>query len=203
LPTRQHNKNESSTDAKAYICARCAAKGPTCCQLAAPDSAESAHICFPISENEQQRIKNCLVNNLPPVDLFTNTPNSESFLAAMLTLFPAEEPVLKKLHPAQAEHARMNLNTDGSCVCLSKSSGCILSVDARPWYCRIFPFWVIKNRLLVFTSADCLAVKQKKLPEILQVFSADKNTVFALYENLRRDWGFPRLKATNKYEKER
>ncbi|MDR2825400.1 MAG: hypothetical protein LBV76_01230, partial [Deltaproteobacteria bacterium] len=200
MPTRQHHNAESSTDAKAYICARCAAKGPTCCQLAAPDSDASAQVCFPISESEQQRIKNCLAegigqteaaNNVSSAELFTKTPNSESFFTAMLTLFPDEAPMLKKLYPDRAEHARMGLHADGSCVCLSKSSGCMLPVDARPWYCRLFPFWVIKKRLLVFTPETCLAVKANKLPEILQAFATDKNTLFTLYENLRRDWGLP------------
>ena len=52
---------------------------------------------------------------------------------------------------------RIRLRTkDGKCVFLG-DEGCVLPVDIRPFYCRIYPFWFTdKEELIVLQSPDCL-----------------------------------------------
>jgi hypothetical protein len=200
-----HKTNPPAPKEGGYICARCAVKGKTCCQLAQVNREQEADVCFPVSAAEQQRIETC-IQNLPEkprtfetpeaaklTRLFAPAMNDKKFYLAMLKLFPGEGGTLQKLYPAKEKHLQMNLHKDGSCICLS-TSGCILPTHVRPWYCRLFPFWVIKKRLLLFTPGSCLAVTEyKNMTGMMQTFATDQNSVFELYAGLRREWGLCQL----------
>ncbi|MDR1241493.1 MAG: hypothetical protein LBM00_01725 [Deltaproteobacteria bacterium] len=198
--------NKLAAEEAGYICARCAGQGLTCCRIgqAAPDNtpADRESVCFPVSVNEQRRIIEDLrahshgTHSVTAAQLFAHASNDEKFYAAMRALFPAGGELLKQLYPAGGQHLHMRLRPDGACACLS-DTGCVLSVQARPWYCRIFPFWVIKSRLLIFKSETCLAVAHKSLPSIMRAFSTDKQELFGLYAHLRRDWGLERFNIEN------
>ncbi|MDR2892042.1 MAG: zinc/iron-chelating domain-containing protein [Deltaproteobacteria bacterium] len=183
------------------VCARCAAKGPTCCSLgaASPDAEEPQ--CFPLSQPECLRIlgeAECAsilaaqpggAPENPSGGFFVSAPNSPDFLAAMHALFPGEEAVIAKIWPDEGNHLRLFLPNGRDCVFLA-AQGCLLPPHSRPWFCRLFPFWVLKGRPRCFAPASCLAVTEKpSLNGLLRTFAIDSAGVLDLYARLRRDWG--------------
>lgn len=176
------------------VCARCAARFPTCCRLRSAEgdgNADWEGECFPLSEAELERLQSAVraLPDPPAEELAAGAPNSPEFLAAMRALFPGQAEQLAKAYPAGGQHRRMSLRPDGSCVCLT-AQGCCLPRESRPWFCRLFPLWINRGRLACFTPADCLAVlESRSLPELLRAFGGSEGEVRRLFESLRRDWG--------------
>jgi hypothetical protein len=64
--------------------------------------------------------------------------------------------------------------------------------EARPYYCRIFPFWVYGERLTLFTPGYCLALKEGRNPrQVLASMSLTEGMVRELHGRLRLAWGLP------------
>ncbi len=191
-----------------YVCSRCAERSGTCCRLGGVDKGAD---CFPLSEPELERISAAVAaagKSPAPEDLllleaarnavdafsgrsglYALEPNSKGFMAAMRNLFPKDRQKLEALFPAEQTHARLALAPDGSCVFLSPA-GCLLPQEARPRFCRLFPFWVVNGRLQCFADEECLAVKENSsFTRLLHVFGTSRDEVMELYQNLRRDWG--------------
>lgn len=193
-----------------YVCVRCAALGQTCCGLGeaggpvgagavveapAPDAE-----CFPVSAAERQRIEAALreltlsglseSQEFPLSDApFSAHENTPEFIEAMCGLFPGRRTELDRLYPAGGQHLRMKLEADGRCLLLG-AHGCILPPEARPWFCRIFPFWVRRGSLCCFTPEDCLAVRESaNMRQLLKAFGQEPEDVLRLFANLKRDWG--------------
>ena len=179
-----------------FVCARCAARFPTCCRMRSAEELENERPgwegeCFPLSDPEWERLENAAraLPAPPPEELTARAPNSPEFLKAMLTLFPGQAERLAASYPAGGSHRRMNLRPDGSCVCLTPQ-GCCLPRQARPWFCRLFPLWVQRGKLACFAPSDCLAVlENRSLRDLLRVFGGSEAEFLELFEGLRRDWG--------------
>lgn len=166
------------------VCAACAAKGPTCCQLQ-PGNEEH---CFPLSAMERDRILDC---SQDWKGAFAQESNSKNFVDNMRKLFPADRRAVRELFPLTKFHIRLATRPDGSCRLLGKS-GCMLPVEARPYYCRLFPLWVAGGQIIVFESSRCEARKQAdNAAELLALLGLTRSRVFELHGRLRLAWGLP------------
>ena len=83
------------------------------------------------------------------------------------------------------------MRKDGACVFL-RDAGCSLPREVRPYYCRIFPFWVLADRITLFTPDDCLAIKEHpRTGHLLPAMGMSAKTVLEMHGRLRLAWGMP------------
>lgn len=164
-----------------HICERCAEEGPTCCSLNPGDEDN----CFPLSKPEWER----MVDWCDHVGGFAESPNSPLFINNMRGLFPGEEKEINSLFPGHAWHMRLRVTPRGDCAFLGPE-GCRLPREVRPWYCRIFPFWVRNSRVTMFTAHSCLAFQEARSvrPGLAKLGMTEKD-VLLLYGQLRMSWG--------------
>lgn len=163
------------------ICAACAKVGTTCCYIE-PDKAE---LCFPLSRPEAKRLREYVGKELH----LGEAPNSLEFLNVMKNLFPAEDTTVSKIFPLGGNHLTLAVN-NGFCVHLGER-GCVLPRVVRPWFCRIFPFWVDRGNLTGFAAPYCLAQRQTiTVRGLLNCMGQSEVGVFEIYNRLRFDWGF-------------
>jgi len=163
-----------------YVCARCAAMGPTCCQLT-PGQEE---FCFPLSEIEMDRIRDFVVNE----GWFAQEPNSSAFLNHVQFLFPGEQKLVEELFHPRKFHYRLAVDNMGKCKFLS-DTGCKLPVEARPYYCRLFPLWVNGDELMVL-GAECLARREARgMGKLLGSLGLTPAKARELHARLRLAWG--------------
>ena len=122
---------------------------------------------------------------------FAREPNSRVFVDSMKKLFPWEKRLIETMFPETKFHLRLATGPDGRCKLLGRD-GCVLPVEARPYFCRLFPFWVLGRRINIFTSGRCLAQREAKtLKSLLVAFGTTEAGVFDLHARLRMAWGFP------------
>ncbi|WP_291329905.1 zinc/iron-chelating domain-containing protein [Desulfovibrio sp. UCD-KL4C] len=166
-----------------FVCARCAAKGPTCCELT-PGCEE---VCFPVSEYERERIIECA----PDLGGFVLQPNTAIFIDNLFRLFPDQRRAVKELFPPGGTHYRLAVDERGKCLFLGQH-GCLIPQDVRPCYCRLFPFWTTEDgKINILEVATCLAQLENKSPgKLLKALNVSQTTVRKLHAALRRAWGF-------------
>ena len=169
------------------VCKRCAATGPTCCQLG--DSR--SEFCFPLSEAERGRIREFA----PDTGGFAMEPNSKAFVDALCRLFPGEEAAVRALFPERKEHLRLAVDGQGRCRFLGPG-GCVVPTENRPYYCRIYPLWLAGDRITVFQSPSCLACQQAlNQQDLLDCLGMTRAQVRDLMGRLRLVWGLPPAKG--------
>ncbi|NDV27603.1 YkgJ family cysteine cluster protein [Desulfovibrio sp. JC010] len=166
-----------------FVCARCAAKGPTCCELT-PGTEE---VIFPISEYERERIMECV----PDSGGFGLQLNTPAFIENMLKLFPGQRRRVKELFPPGGMHYRLEVDSAGKCLFLG-SGGCVIPKEARPLYCRLFPFWTDESgRITLLDVETCLAQQENKTPgKLFKTLGVTQSEVRDLHSKLRIAWGF-------------
>lgn len=165
-------------------CARCAAAGPTCCEM----TSGQEELCFPVSEMERARI-------VEQVGLtrgsFTPEANSAAFLSAMHRLFPRQRRLVDAVFPPRGQHLRLSVRAGGRCVFL-RADGCALPRPVRPYYCRLFPFWMTEGRVSAFAARDCLVHRQgRTVAGMLALLEVTEAQVRDLHGRLRLAWGLP------------
>lgn len=164
-----------------HVCARCAAAGPTCCELTPGQEGE----CFPLAEIERHRILEVRTGK----GFFAQEPNSSALRDNLHKLFPGEEARLAELFPARGVHYRLATDRDGRCVLLGPT-GCTLPREARPYYCRIFPLWPDRSEVRVFSLGRCLARQEARgLAAIMRLLGETHTHINHLYGRLRLAWG--------------
>ena len=170
-------------DETPFVCARCATVNPTCCRT---DPARSDK-CFPLSEAEKERLlPHAASLGVPAAMEEENTPE---FLKLMRTLFPDKARELARAFPPGGTHLRLPLAGDGSCLFLQED-GCSLPRDARPWYCQLFPVWVLENFFDRFLPEACLLTREaRRLQDVFTALGLRRDEAKALYRSLCRDWG--------------
>lgn len=165
-----------------HVCARCAAKGPTCCQL----NPGSEEFCFPLSEMERGRILQELAGD---EGAFAQQANSEGFVRNLYTMFPGEQGSVDELFPGTKFHIRLAVDEQGRCRLLGPQ-GCRLPREARPYYCRLFPFWYANGNLNVFTASRCLLQSEGRTRlRMLDLAGESEKRLKELYGRLRLAWG--------------
>lgn len=165
------------------VCARCARFSGTCCTLT-PGQEE---FCFPLSARERAAMEAAGAK----AEHFTRQANTPGFLDNLCRLFPGEAGTIQALFPAEGSHDRLTVSLTGECQLLGPA-GCLLPRQARPFYCRLFPFWIRTGRQLYFEFDHCQAQRESQggsgLLERLGMTGAD---VRHAYSELRRAWGLP------------
>lgn len=176
-----------------HVCGRCAEVGPTCCRLT-PGQEE---LCFPVSDLEKGRI----LEVAPDAGGFVLAPNSAAFLDNMMRLFPSERRMVRSLFPERKFHTRLATGRDGSCRFL-RQGGCSLPTESRPYYCRLFPFWMSEGRLVTFDCRDCLAQREcKSVGRLLEALNSSTALLRDLHGRLRLAWGFPPQQGMQRVER--
>lgn len=175
------------------VCIRCAALGPTCCHLDPVDS----EFCFPLSEMEKNRILDCS----PISGGFVFQANSRAFVDNVCRLFPGEEAVVRDVFAESDSHFRLAVGDDGACRFLGPQ-GCTISRESRPYYCRLFPFWVVGGEVIHFDAQICLARREgNSLPQILNSIGVNRAEIRDLYGRLRLAWGMPPARGMRSVKK--
>lgn len=175
------------------VCRQCSLLGPTCCRIA-PGQEE---FCFPLSLIEKERIQ----EHVPQTGGFVLSPNSKAFVDNVCRLFPGEEDAVEELFPAGKEHFRLAVDSMGACRFLGPE-GCEIPQEARPYYCRLFPFWMTGGEVIFFDAPTCLARREERtLTRMLRVLDTNKADVKDLYGRLRLVWGLPPAKGAQKVKK--
>ncbi|WP_246298882.1 YkgJ family cysteine cluster protein [Desulfolutivibrio sulfodismutans] len=168
----------------ASVCARCAGLGPTCCEMS-PGQEEA---CFPVSDLERQRISDHVALTRGG---FVEEANSRAFVANLHRLFPRERRVVDALFPPKGTHLRLSTDAHGRCQFLT-GTGCALPNEVRPYYCRVFPFWVVSGKLAVFAPGGCLACREgRSVAGMLASLQVRAEFLLDLHCRLRLAWGFP------------
>lgn len=128
----------------------------------------------------------------PPNDaVCAPEPNRPDFIASMHTLFPGEKRAIDALFPTNGEHGALRTRRDGACVFLG-GGGCRLPRIARPWYCLLFPAWVIEDTLTLFSSPECLIAQKARGPAHgIRLLDESPVRLRRFYAALRLDWGLP------------
>jgi len=176
------------------LCRTCAEAGTCCCRT----DPNCTHLNFPLSDPEWKRL-------LPYTNMATATldqgdvscrgdairvtqSNTPDFIASMQTLFPRDKKRIALLFPQNGAHYILRTRASGSCVFLGES-GCLLPRSARPWYCLLFPVWMVEDSLTLFTLAQCLIVQKAHSPAHGVVLLEQHPTLIRkLYHSLRQDW---------------
>ena len=115
--------------------------------------------------------------------------NRSDFIVSMHRLFPGQKNRVDILFPAGGRHLTLRTRVDGSCAFLG-SYGCRLPRGVRPWYCLVFPAWVIKGSLTLFSSADCLVFQKAQGPaHAIALLQSTARTVREHHARLCKDWG--------------
>jgi len=172
------------------VCARCASVSDTCCCLT-PGQEEH---CFPISAPERQAMQDAGAGD----DALFTQENTPAFVDNLARLFPGEDTTLRALFPLGGQHHRLNLvpaqGTDGPMLAcrLLGPQGCTLPRQARPYYCRLFPFWLRGRSVLYFEFNQCQAVRERRGPgQMYLALGMSEKLARELYASLRTAWGLP------------
>jgi len=167
------------------VCRRCAETTATCCRL----MPGQEKFCFPVSDEEKQAI----LAAVPDADgVFVEEDNDGQFLGHLRDMFSRDRKFINELFPEGGKHLRLATREDGSCIFLTET-GCLLSRDARPYFCRLFPMWVSgSSGIRVFSNKNCQAQKEAtSFSNMMHILDMDEFEIKYLYKSLRRAWGLP------------
>jgi Fe-S-cluster containining protein len=162
------------------VCARCAGQGPTCCQT----TADADDLCFPVSPAEELRLIPFAGGRPATCRVVT----SARFQQRVKSLFPGARRRVASAFPCGGSHRRLLLTAEGSCFFLSPG-GCSIPRAARPLYCRLFPFWVVDERLTFLSHEGCLAQREAPPPGVLlRLLDTSAEEILSIYHRLREEW---------------
>ncbi len=174
--------NIHSVTTKTFICATCAQNGPTCCQL----GQGKANFSFPLSGVEKEIISAC--DRWQGTFFTVRVPNSTRFISRLKNLFPNDLDRIQVLYPGRGSHEHLSTNERGHCVFLGPM-GCLLPGKARPLYCRLFPFWVIGDRVAFFPFDLCQAQEgARSVRKVMRRLKMNTCQILSLYHELRNAW---------------
>jgi len=166
-----------------YICIECSRVFPTCC--VAPDNRREEMTVLSADEVtmilSETGYKNCS-------QYIAEVPNSKDFFKKLASLFPYNvEEIIAKNKPG-AHHYRIRIKKDNRCSFLT-DTGCLLPYNSRPWFCRIYPFWVMDGEVELFTNNQCLALlRSSGISQVYDLFNTNEQEVVELYSKLKDAW---------------
>lgn len=168
---------------KTSTCTICARKGPTCCQA----GQNRKGLGSPLSKIEKQTISTYYKRK---DGCFTvRTLNSPEFISKLKYIFPKDIDRIRELFPENDYHECLATDSQGCCIFLG-STGCLLSDETKPLYCKIFPFWVVGKKVGFFRFKNCQAQKDAgTFQTVLKHFNMNSSQIYLLYDDLRRFWG--------------
>lgn len=167
---------KTQTNGDPSICARCHAQGGGCCQL----RGRGSEGMFGLTVGEIEIMARA--SGLTSEAFVVSDRAGEAFLAGA-----------RKIHPIFGQtmphgfRLRLRLEPDGSC-CFLGPGGCALPGEARPLYCRLYPFWFTPGgRLMVMGAPDCLAQRgARNCATVLARMGQDEATLRRLFGRLEQ-----------------
>ncbi|WDP89760.1 MAG: hypothetical protein HUN04_08570 [Desulfobacter sp.] len=170
-----------------HICAQCDATNRSCCTLRAEDNDGMP---TPVSEPEVVKIL-AAQGHQRREEILDIRPNSEQFTHQMTLLFPDMADYIHHAFPMSGHH--MELKTQGDACIFKDDQGCLLPNEARPHFCRIYPFWFFGSEPQIFQDHNCLALqKNRTIPEVLLSLGTNADTLRRIHNRICRDWGLYR-----------
>lgn len=159
----------------AHICAQCHQAGGGCCRA----DAEGVEYMFGLTRGEIEAMARA--SGLRPwrfVVADQASPRFREFLDSLHPLFRQTMPRGRRL--------RLRLEENGDC-CFLGPEGCRLPRQARPLYCRLYPFFINQHgRLMVLSSPACLAQRgARSWREALKRLDQDEARVRELFARLQ------------------
>ncbi len=165
------------------ICFQCSRIFPTCC--VAPDNPDEEMTL--ISAEEAAMMQSITgVKNIG--EYIAEVPNSKEFFKKLASLFPYDiDKIIKKNKPGSS-HYRLKIKNEKQCSFLTKQ-GCLLPYNSKPWFCRIYPFWIMDGKVKLFTNNQCLALlRTSNISQAYEIFSINEKEILELYDNIRNAW---------------
>jgi Fe-S-cluster containining protein len=159
----------------ASVCARCAARGPTCCE------PEDGVALAPLTPGDVERI--AAATHKKPSEFSTLRELDEDERRAL----EADDPVLRGLIPPGAP-LRSLAKRGRACVFHEAGRGCSLAYEVRPLLCRRFPIVRMGRRFRVSPGGDCLAVEEARdLPDLLRLLGTREDEYARIDREIRAD----------------
>lgn len=169
------------------ICGQCDSMGRSCCTLRAENNEG---LPAPVSAPEIERILS-FFKNKKREDLLDRIINSPQFINQMSVLFPDMADSIHKIFPENETHFDLKTVKDD---CIFKAiNGCLLPDDARPHFCRIYPFWFFDDEPQIFEDSNCLALENcQTIPEVLLSLGTNSERLKQIHARIYEDWGLYR-----------
>jgi Fe-S-cluster containining protein len=164
----------SSAPATAHVCARCpTATGRSCCEVDGDVRLAT------LTGGDIRRIQ-------------AETGLDPSRFTERQVIGPEEQHAYEALRPANRHvirgGQRVHLRTDGrACVFHTAATGCTLSKEARPLFCKLYPFeFNALGKLTVEPVGACLAVaEQDGFAGLLRAFGVSRPKLQALHDQIQ------------------
>ena len=140
------NSDKMGSSPPSGVCARCHQRGTGCCTL----NASGVEGMFGLTKDEVEAMANA--SGSSPEEFTVHDRISPEFARLLATIHP----IFASTMP-DGKRIRLKVTKEGGCVFLGPE-GCRLPVEARPAYCRLYPFWFTPDdRLMVMICETCLA----------------------------------------------
>jgi len=165
------------------ICGQCDGMNSSCCTLRAENNEG---LPTPLSEPEVERILT-LFKDKNHKDIVETRINTIEFINQMSILFPDMIDSVHKAFPADGIHYELKTVED---ACIFKDNdGCLLSNEARPLFCRIYPFWFFEGEPHFFQDVNCLALQNcETIPEVLLSLGTRPENLKQIHAQICEDW---------------
>jgi len=166
------------------ICGQCDSLNRSCCTLRVENNEG---LPAPVSEPEIDRILRFLKDKKRE-ELLDSRVNSPQFIDQMAVLFPDMADSVHKIFPVNKTHFDLKTVEDD---CIFKDrNGCVLPDDARPLFCRIYPFWFFDGEPQIFQDSNCLALEScRAIPEMLLSLGTTTEKLQQIHARIYQEWG--------------
>jgi len=159
----------------APACARCAERGPTCCE-----PTEGVALA-PLTPGDLDRIERA--TDRPRATFTVERAIDPDEQAAL----EAGDPVLRGL-VRDGRLISLATGDRGACVFHARDQGCTLAFDVRPLLCRRYPIVRRGSQLSVRPGGSCLAVEEaRNMPELLGLLGLTVDDLAQIDRQIRRD----------------
>ena len=119
---------------------------------------------------------------------FLTEQNSKAFIQGVGSLFPDHLEYVVEAFPLKGRHLSLAVDCFKRCAFLG-SGGCLLPDNKKPLFCRIYPFWFVKGKLVTFNNNRCLALlKTSDINELMDMFKVDEKNLRELYAEIVFLW---------------
>ena len=159
----------------------------SCCTLRAENNEG---LPAPVSEPEIERILS-FFKDKKREDLLDRRINSPQFINQMSILFPDLADSVHKIFLVNGNHFDLKTVND-ECI-FKEVNGCVLPDEARPLFCRIYPFWFFDDEPHVFQDSNCLALENcQTIPEVFLSLGTKPDKLKQIHARICEDWGLYR-----------
>jgi len=159
----------------------------SCCTLRAENNEG---LPAPVSEPEIERILRTFKQKKRESFLDHRT-NSPQFISQMSILFPDMANSAHNVFPVNGMH--FDLKTQGDACVFKESNGCLLPEEARPHFCRIYPFWFFDDDPQIFEDSNCLALERcQTISEVILSLGTNPEKLRQIHAQICEDWGLSR-----------